>query len=79
MRTILNACQNEMCGIVAYTYPNVCEKNTSFCLVLKKMHTKENWFLFASRCIWTNALLFYFISQWYARMLNLQIQFGARI
>ena len=46
MRTILNACQNEICGIVAYTYPNVCEKITSFCLVLKKMHTKENWFLF---------------------------------
>ena len=30
---------------------NVCEKLTSFCQVLKKMHTKENWFLFsASHC-----------------------------
>ena len=26
-----------------------------------------------------NALLHYFISQWFARMLNLQILFGARI
>ena len=26
-----------------------------------------------------NALLHYFISQWYARMLNLQILFGVRI
>ena len=25
-----------------------------------------------------NALLYYFISQWYAGMLNLQILFGAR-
>jgi len=28
--------------------------------------------------IWMNTLLYYFISQWYAHMLNLQIQFGAR-
>ena len=26
-----------------------------------------------------NALLYYFVSQWYARMLNLQIRSGARI
>jgi len=33
--------------IVAYTFLNVREKKiTSFCQVLKKMHTKENWFLF---------------------------------
>ena len=31
--------------------PNVCEKLISFCQILKKTHTKENWFLFsASRC-----------------------------
>ena len=29
--------------------------------------------------IWMNVLLYYFISQWYAHMLNLQILFGARI
>jgi len=29
--------------------------------------------------IWMNALLYYFVSQWYARMLNLQIRSGARI
>jgi len=29
-----------------YTFLNVCEKFTSFCQVLKKMHIKENWFLF---------------------------------
>jgi len=36
MRTILNACQNEICGIVAYTYPNVCEKNHQFLSSIKK-------------------------------------------
>jgi len=34
-----------MHGIAAYTFLNVCEK-ISFCQALKKMHTKENWFLF---------------------------------
>jgi len=32
--------------IVAYAFLNVYGKITSFCQVLKKMHTKENWFLF---------------------------------
>ena len=53
LRRILNARQNHIHGIVAYTFVNVCEKKfTSFCQVLKKMHIKENWFPFsASQCI----------------------------
>ena len=35
-----------MHGIVAYTFLDVCEKFTSSCPVLKKMHTEENRFLF---------------------------------
>jgi len=38
--------------IAAYRHtflkPNVCEKNITFCRVFKKMHAKENWFLFLS-------------------------------
>jgi len=38
-------------GIVAYTFLNICEKIHQFLLSIKKMHTKENWFLFsASQC-----------------------------
>ena len=49
LRKILNECQNEIHGIVAYTFLNVCEKNHQS--TIKKMHTKENWFFFsASRC-----------------------------
>jgi len=41
-----------MHGIVAYTFLDVCEKFTSSCPVLKKMHTEENRFLFsASPCV----------------------------
>jgi len=43
---ILNACQNYIHGIVAYTFINICEKITSLYQVLKKMYTKEKWFLF---------------------------------
>jgi len=46
LHKILNACQNEINRIVAYTFLNVREKITSFCQVLKKMHTEENWFQF---------------------------------
>ena len=46
---IINACQNKIHRTVAYTFLNVCEKIHQ--LALKKMHTKENWFLFsASPC-----------------------------
>ena len=53
---ILKACEKLNTRIIAYrsTFlrPNVCEKFTSFCQVLKKLHKKENWFFFsASRCI----------------------------
>jgi len=52
LRKILNACQNEIHGIVAYTFLNVCEKIYQFLLCIKKMHAKENWFLFsASWCL----------------------------
>jgi len=37
---ILNTCQNEIHGIVTYTFLNLCEEFTSFCQVLKKMHKK---------------------------------------
>ena len=41
-----------MHGIVAYTFLDVCEKFTSSCPVLKKMHTEENRSLFsASPCV----------------------------
>jgi len=51
LHKIINAHQNEIHGIVAYTFLNVCEKNQQFSSNIKKMHTKENWFLFsASRC-----------------------------
>jgi len=47
---ILNACEKLNTRIIAYrsTFlrPNVCEKFTSFCQVLKKLHKKENWFFF---------------------------------
>ena len=33
---ILNTCQNEIHGIVTYTFLNLCEEFTSFCQVLKK-------------------------------------------
>ena len=45
LRKILNACQNEVDGIVAYAFLNVCKKFTSLCKVLKEMHTKDNMFL----------------------------------
>ena len=41
-----------MHGIVAYTFLDVCEKFTSSCPVLKKMHTEETRFLSsASPCV----------------------------
>ena len=46
---ILNTCQNEIHGIVTYTFLNLCEEFTSFCQVLKRC--TKNWFLFsASQC-----------------------------
>jgi len=44
-----------MHGIVAYRSaflrPNVCEEIRQFLSSIKKMHAKENWFLFSvSRC-----------------------------
>jgi len=33
-------------GIVAYTFLNVCDKIHQFLSSIKKMHTKENRFLF---------------------------------
>ena len=33
-------------GIVADTFLNIYEKFTSFCQVLKELHTKENCFIF---------------------------------
>jgi len=54
LHEIVNTCKNLIQGIVAYTFLNVCERKfTSFCQVLKKMHTKEDWLLFsASQCIY---------------------------
>jgi len=41
------------CGLYI---PHYIQKITSFCQVLKEMHTKENWFLFsASRCSTRNS------------------------
>ena len=54
LHKILNACQNLIHGIVAYTFLNVCEKITSFCQALKMMQTK-NWFLFSAS--WCTAVL----------------------
>jgi len=43
---ILNACQNKYPGLYLILSLMYVKKFTSFCQVLKKMHKKENWFLF---------------------------------
>jgi len=35
-------------SIVAYTFLDVCEKNSSVSVKHKKMHTKENWFFYSA-------------------------------
>ena len=46
-----------MHGIVVYTFVNVCEKITSFCQVLKKMHTKENRLFFLHHGVYARLFL----------------------
>ena len=47
---ILNACQNKIHGIVAYTFLNIHEKIHQFSSSIKRC-TQKNWFLFsASQC-----------------------------
>ena len=51
LRKIVNACQNEIRGIVAYSFLDVRKKIHQFLSSIKKTHSKENWFLFsASPC-----------------------------
>ena len=45
LRKMLNASQNYINEIVAYTFVDVCEIH-QFLSGIKKMHTRENWFLF---------------------------------
>ena len=51
LRKIVNACQNEIRGIVAYSFLDVRKKFTSFCQVLKRRtQTKIGSFFSASPC-----------------------------
>jgi len=60
LREILDACQNCMHGIVAYkTCFIYMKKITSFCQVLKEMHTKENCFFFLRHgVVWAAPITF---------------------
>jgi len=53
LRKILNACQIEIHGIVAYTFLNVYEKIRQFLSSIKMMHKKEYWFLFFCLGVYT--------------------------
>jgi len=69
LRKIPNACRNKIHGIVAYTFLNVHvrEKIHQFLSGIKKMHTKENWFIFQHHGV----LILWFTSK---KMLSAQAQ-----
>ena len=56
---ILNACQNKYPGLYLILSLMYVKKFTSFCQVLKKMHKKENWFLFLCHILVEGLMLLY--------------------